>query len=250
MTRKLKPVYPDFSNTTLNEDRRVLQECFDDLCSQEAIRKVGIDVGNDKSMVCYMQDLYIIKEMCKKYPNNAKVVRMLQDNMYHVGMAIHGTPNMEAVAIASDFLTDMGKILTSGNVSAKNQFCLAYGLSRAVDYSGYNIHTKLRGTFAEGEDTLLGIVLKSRSFPCMAALSEMLECRFVKVNIGGLDLSPSALDGVFFALHGNNGIDIYTKKTASKMLSTANKISEGGDMYEYMGYASQNSFSSGKQNER
>ena len=226
MTKKLKLVCPDFSNTAYAEDIKALDDCFADLKSQKALRKVGIDANIEKSIIDYKKDLYAIKTICQKYPNDKKIVQMLQNNLSLVGSAIHGTGNMDVIVFSSDFLTDMGRILTSGKVSPKNQFLVAYGLGKAVENSGYNIYTKMQGTFSDDENTLLGVILKDRNFPCIAALSEVLERRFVKIDIGKFNLSAKALDGVFFAVNANNCIDMYTKKSAMTMLAMADRIKE------------------------
>ena len=227
MTRKPKPVYPDYTTTSYSSDIVALKDSFANLYTQGTLRAVGIGVGNEQAMITYNESLYTLKTIYRKYPNDKKVVQMMQDKLHLVGKAIHGTDNMDAINLASDFLADMGKILTSDKVSPSNQFRVAYGLSKAIDCSRYNIHTKMNGTFSEKEDSFLGIVLKEKNFPCMAAMSGMLKCRFVEPSIKGLNLSAETLDGVFFVLHGNYGIDSYTKKTALKMYNQAMMVTEG-----------------------
>ncbi len=219
MPRKIKFEYPDLKHTTYREDITVLEECFSGLKSHDF--KIGINDGLEEHMNKYKISLFVIEEIVKKYPDNGKVALTLQNNLYLVGDAIYSTKNMDAVKIASEFMENMGKILTSGKISPENQFRIAYGLGCAVDSSRYNIHTKLNGVFSDKEDTLLGIIIKERNFPCIAALSGMLQRRLAKPDVVQFNLSWPVIDGVYSAIYYNYDVDEHSRKTAMDMAEAA-----------------------------
>lgn len=219
MSRKTKMEYVDYTHTTLDFDINKLDDAFTELKTQRTKDGGKYIYGEDTTVDEYKHSLYTIREICKKYPDNTQVVFMLQNNLYLVGARIHGMTDLEIVSVASDFMTDMADILTSGKFIPENQFRIAYGLGQAIDRSRYNIHTRLNGTFSEDKDTFTGIIMGRKNFPCMAAISGVLQCRFVEPDINKLNTSEVSIRGVFSAVRCNYDIDEYTRNTVMTMIN-------------------------------